>query len=104
MPGNRAHVIHADGGNGFQARVDLCRAEGKTAAAAYAQYADTVTINEVLRSEIINGGTEGLSKQVRRDQVARLPLAFAPERQVNGESDEALFCQFLRVEHGRLFL
>ncbi|MNN37064.1 hypothetical protein D3C81_1509940 [compost metagenome] len=99
-----AHVVHADGGDGLQARVDLGGADGEAAAAADADHADALAVDEGARAEEVHGGTEVFGVDVRRHGVARLARAFPPERQVQRQGDEALLGHLLRVEVGALLL
>ena len=60
-----AHVVHADRGDGLDARVDLRRADGEAAAAANAEHADAPPIHEGLITEVIDGSTESFCIEVR---------------------------------------
>ena len=82
----RAHVVHADRRDRLHARVDLGRADDEAAAAADADRADAAPVDERPGAQEIDRGAEGLGIDVRRDRVARLALALAPERQVQGQA------------------
>src|SRR6185503_18858017 len=60
----RAHVVHADGCNGFHARVDLGRADGEAPAATYPENTDPAAINKGASAEEIHGRAEILGIDV----------------------------------------
>ena len=93
-----AHVVHADGRDGLHARVDLGRADDEAAAAANPDRADPLLVDERLRAQEVHRGAEVLGVDVRRDGVAGLALALAPEGQVQGQGDEALLGHLRGVE------
>ena len=103
VAGGRAHVIHAGGGDGFDARVDFGGGQGETAAAADADGADAFGVGEGLGGEPIDGGGEALGVEVGRDKVTRA-FAGAPAEEVDGEGGVAAFGEFDGVEVGGLFL
>ncbi len=53
--------------------------------------ADAFPVDERLGAQVVDGGAEVFGVDVRRDRVARLAFAFAPERQIQRHGDEALF-------------
>ena len=61
-------------------------------------------VDVVAVGQIIHGGAEVLRVNVRRGHVAGLSAAFARERGVEGEGQEATLGQGLGVEAGCLFL
>ncbi|MNI44452.1 hypothetical protein D3C73_988280 [compost metagenome] len=99
-----AHVIHADSGDGFHARVDLGGTDDKAAAATNSQRANALAVDKRPRAEVIHGGTEVLGVHVWQYRVTWSSFAFAPERQIQRQGNEALFRQFLRIEVGALLL
>ena len=101
--GGRAHVVHAGGGDGFDARVDLGGGQGEAAATADADGADTLGVGEGLGGEPIDGGGEALGVEVGGDEVARA-FAGAPAEEVDGEGGVAAFGEFDGVEVCGLFL
>ncbi|MNL21399.1 hypothetical protein D3C87_1426870 [compost metagenome] len=98
------HVIHADRGDGFHARVDLGGTDDKAAAATNPQHANALAVDKRPRAEVIHGGAEVLGVHVWQYRVTGLAFAFAPERQIQRQGNEALFRQFLRIEVGALLL
>ena len=103
VAGGRAHVIHAGGGDGFDARVDFGGGQGETAAAADANGADAFGVGEGLGGEPIDGGGEALGVEVGGDEVA-WAFAGTPTEEVDGEGGVAVFGEFDGVEVGGLFL
>ena len=85
------HIVHAYRGDGLHARIDLRCAYGKATAPADAKHTDVFLVDERLRAQEINGRAEIVDINLGRHGVARLPFALAPEGQVEGEGDEALF-------------
>lgn len=76
----RSHIVHADGGDGFHSRVDFSGADNKASAAANSDNADSFPVNKRASAEKINCRAEIFGIDIRRDDVARLARAFAPER------------------------
>ena len=81
-------VVHDDRRDGLDAPVDLRRAEAEGAAAAHADHADALPVDERTRAQVVDGGTEVLDEDVGGREVARLAAAVAVERRVEGEGDE----------------
>ena len=61
-------------------------------------------VDEGAGAQEIDGGAEIINVDVRRDGIARLALALAPEGQIEGQSDKALFGQLGGIEIGALLL
>ena len=97
-----AHIIHTDGGDGLQAWVDLGGADGEAAAAADADRADLLAVDEGASAQIIDCRAEGFGIEVGRNRVAGLALAVAPEAEVDGEGNKALLRHFCGVKVGAL--
>ena len=98
------HIVHADSGNRLHARIDLGGTDDETAAAANAENADPFPVDEWLGAQIVHRRAEGFGVDVRRYGIARLAGAFAPERLIDGQRDETLLGQFLRVQIRALLL
>ncbi|MNH33878.1 hypothetical protein D3C79_944330 [compost metagenome] len=92
------HVVHADRGNRFHTWIDFRCTDGKAAAAADPQHSNSITINKALGTQIVYSRTEVFGIDVWRHQVTGTALTFSPERQINGQGDETLLCQFLGVK------
>ena len=99
----RAHVVHADRGDGLEAWVDFRRADGEAATATHADDANAFTVDHRAAAEEIHGGTEIFAIEVGQHRIARLACAFTPERQVQGQGDKALFGHLGGVQVGALF-
>lgn len=97
------HVIHADRRNSFHARVDLGGADDEAPAAANPKSANPLPVNAWSGAQKINRSTEILSINIRRNNVARLPLTLAPEGQIEGQGDESLLSQLLGIQICALF-
>lgn len=102
--GDRAHVIHADRGDGLETRVDLGRADKEAAAAADADATDALAVDESPRAQEIDSGAECLRIKIGRNRVARLTVALAPEGQIDGHRHETLLGHLRRVQVGALLL
>ena len=92
------HVVHADRRNGVHSRIDLGRTDDEAPASADPEDADPVPVDEGLVSQEVHRGTEILGINVRRNGIAGQALAFAPERQIQGQGDEPLLGQLLGVK------
>ena len=99
-----AHVVHAHRSYRFEARIDFGGADDEAATAANAQDADLIAVDEGLLTQVVSGGAEVFSVDVRIDTVTGLAFALAPVRKVDSQGDKALFGQFLGVQIGALFL
>ena len=99
-----AHVVHADGGDGLHARIDLGGTDDETAAAANAENADALPVDERLGAQIVDRRAERLGVDIGRHGIARLAGDVAPERLIDGQRDKTLFGQFLRVQVRALLL
>src|SRR5207247_9164157 len=82
-------VVHDDRRDGLDAPVDLRRAEAEGAAAAHADHADVLPVDEGSRAQVVDGGAEVLDEDVGGGGVARLAAAVAADRRVVGASDVA---------------
>src|SRR4051794_33115509 len=76
------HVVHADGRDGLQTRVNLGGTDNEAPAAANPDGPDAALVDERSRTQQVRGGTEALRVEVGRHDVARLALALAPEGQI----------------------
>ncbi|MNN87352.1 hypothetical protein D3C81_2048960 [compost metagenome] len=59
------HVIHADGGDGLQARIDLGCTDGEAPTAADTDDADALAIHEVVGTKEVHRRTEVFRIDVR---------------------------------------
>ena len=99
-----AHVVHARGGDGLDAVVDLRRLEGECAAAADADGADPVSVHEGTRAQEVHACAEVLGEDLGRGDVPGLAAAFAVEGFVKGDGHEAALGHGLRIDARALFL
>ena len=98
----RAHVVHADGGDCLETRIDLRSTDHKTAAATNADGTDAFPVDLWASAEKVHGGAEVFHVEVGQHRVAWCAGALAPERQVQGQGHETLFSHFGGVEVGAL--
>lgn len=99
-----AHVVHAGCGDGFEARVDLGRADHVPSASTDTDGADALSVDEALVAEIVNRCTERFGKKIGRYAVARLALTSSPEAVVQRDRHKALLGQLGGVQVGGLLL
>ncbi len=99
----RTHVVHAYRRNGLHARVNLGGADDEAAAAANPKNANPVSVNECPGAQKIDRSTKILGINIRRNNVAGLPLTLAPEGQIEGQGDESLVSQLLGIQICALF-
>ncbi len=71
---------------------------GSIFAAADANHTDTFTVHDRAGAKVIHGRAEVFYVKVGQHRVAWGACAFAPERQVHGQGDEALFGHFGGVQ------
>ena len=100
----RTHVIHADGGDGFQPRVDFGGADGKASAAANPDGPDAAAVDKRARAQKVHGRAESFGIHVRRYGVAGFSRTFTPEGEINGQRHESPFSHFHGVQVRTLFL
>src|SRR5882724_1343117 len=98
-----AHVVHADGRNGFHARINFRRTDYKAPTAANPKNTDPSPVDKRSGAQEIHRSTESLGVNIRQNRIARLPLAFSPERQIQGQSNESLFSHFRGIQIRTLF-
>jgi hypothetical protein len=60
-----AHIVHADGGNGFHARINLGGTDNKAPTAADAQNTDPLPVNKRLGAQEIDRSAEILGIHIR---------------------------------------
>lgn len=99
-----AHVVHRRRRDGFQPRVDLGGADDERPAAADADAADALAVDEGLRAQVVDCAAEGVGVELDGDGVAGLAGAAAPEGEVERDGDEALLGELGGVEVGALLL
>ena len=99
-----AHIIHADSGDSFHARVNFGRTDNKTPAAANPKRTNPFPVNKRSGAKEIYRSTESLGIDIRQNRVAGLSLALSPEGQIQGQSDESLVSQILGIQIRALFL
>src|SRR5216117_814724 len=74
------------------------------AAAAHADHADALPVDERPCAQVVDGCAEVLDEDVGGGEMARLPAAVAVERGVEGERDEAAQGHVLGVDARALLL
>lgn len=99
-----AHIIHAGRGHCADSGVNLGGADNKRATAAYAEAANTLSVNVRLGAEKVDGSAKGFGIKVRINTVAWFTTATAKERQIDSNCNKAALSQFGRVQVGALLL
>lgn len=97
-------VVHGARGDRLDALVGRGRAEGEAAAAADADRADPLAVDDVERAEVVDARREVLGEELRRRHVSGLAAGLPVVGGVEREGDEAAPSQFARVDARALLL
>ena len=98
------HVVHRRGDGRLDARVERRGVHRHAAPAADAEDADAPRVHVRPHRKAVHGGEEVLRVEVGAGHAARLAAALAGEGRVEGDREEAVFREVLRVEPARLLL
>src|SRR6187431_1398797 len=97
-------IIHANRGDGLDARIGFGGSQSKAATAADAEDTDAFPIHEWLRAKKINGGAEILNQRFGGSGEMRLAATLAVIGRIMGDGDKAPLGHRLGIQACALLL